>query len=187
MRFDEFMARNGVAASPVDRFDGFTVDVGVPPDWTPFDSAVGIGVWVCRRYPPVDKFCTNAVLTLHRIEAPLDAGEVFAMLCEQQLQSVPDCHERHRELAAATEGPGAAGVLAMQITHELGTIDSVSRSRIITTERETLIAQLTVTALHDSPEDRENIWLSVRRGAAASHAATSHSGGVPVSRTRDGR
>lgn len=187
MQFDEFVAGHGIAVSAVDRFDGFAVDVRIPRDWDPFDSAVGIGVWVRRSDPRIDEFCANAVLTLHRVEASLETGDVFAMLCEQQLQSVPDCHERHRELAAATEGPGAAGVLAMQITHELGTIDSVSRSRIITTERETLIAQLTVTALHDSPEDRENIWLSVRRGAAASHAATSHSGGVPVSRTRDGR
>lgn len=53
----------------------------------------------------------------------------------------------------------------MQITHELGAIESVSRSRIITAEEETLIAQLTMTVLRDSPVERANIWLStsVRR------------------------
>lgn len=33
----------------------------------------------------------------------------------------------------------------MRMAHEFGTLDSMSRSRIITTEQETLIAQLTVT------------------------------------------
>lgn len=188
MRFDEFMAGYGVVMSPVDRFDGFAVDVGVPPDWEPFDSAVGIGVWVCRSDPCIDQFCANAVLTLHRAEASLDAGEVFAMLGEQQLQSVPGCREIHRELAAATEGPGAMGVLEMHITHELGTIDSVSRSRIIATEQETLIAQLTVTALHDSPVERANIWLAVRKGGVAGPTSTDDHGGALVGRNaRDDR
>lgn len=35
MRFDEFIARDGVAVSPVDQFDGLAVDVGVPADWDP--------------------------------------------------------------------------------------------------------------------------------------------------------
>src|SRR5690625_1909069 len=156
MQFHEFVARHGIAVFAVDRFDGFAVDVGIPPEWEPFDSAVGIGVWVCRSDPRIDKFCANAVLTLHRVEASLDAGAVFAMLSEQQLQSVPDCHERQRELAAASEGPGDAGVLAMRISHELGSVDSVSRSRIVTCEQETLIAQLTVTALHESPRSEEH-------------------------------
>ena len=73
------------------------------------------------------------------------------MLVEQQLQSVSGCREQRRELAAATDGKGLVGVLAMQITDALGVIDSVSRSRIITTEQETLIAQLTVTGLYNSP------------------------------------
>ncbi|MDD7814689.1 LpqN/LpqT family lipoprotein [Mycobacterium sp. CSUR Q5927] len=186
MRFDEFVALNGVALSPVDRFDGFAVDVGVPPDWEPFDSAAGIGVWICRSDPRIDQFCANAVLTLHHVEAPLDAADVFAMLSEQQLQSVPGCRELHRELATATEGPGVTGVLTMQINHELGVLDSVSRSRIITTEQETLIAQLTVTALHDSPVDRENIWLAVRL-AAAVRPPTGNDGGAPVVRKQEGR
>ncbi|WP_424386898.1 LpqN/LpqT family lipoprotein [Mycolicibacter algericus] len=78
MRFDEFIARDGVAVSPVDQFDGLAVDVGVPADWDPFDSAPGIGVWMCRHDPRVNQFCPNAVLTLHRVEAPLDAADVFA-------------------------------------------------------------------------------------------------------------
>lgn len=109
------------------------------------------------------------------------------MLTEQQLQSVPGCREIHRELAAATEGPGVMGVLAMQITHELGTIDSVSRSRIITAEQETLIAQLTVTALHDSRVARANIWLSLRKDGAVGPTSTGNHGGAPVTGTRDDR
>jgi hypothetical protein len=187
MRFDEFVEKDGVAVSPVDRFAGFVVEVGVPADWEPFDSAPGMRVWVCRGDLRIDEFCANAVLTMHRVEAPLDAGEVFAMLVDQQVQSVPGCHELHRELAVATEGAGVVGALAIRITSEFGVIDSSSRSRIITTEQETLIAQLTVTALHDSPVDRENIWLTVRMGAAAGTASANQLGGVPVAGTRDGR
>ncbi|OBH48211.1 hypothetical protein A5687_15620 [Mycobacterium mantenii] len=167
MRFDEFVQESGVSVSPVDRFVGFVVDVGVPPGWEPFDSAVGARVWVCRNDPCIDVFCANAVLTMHRVEAPLDPAQAFAMLVEQQLQSVPGCRELRRELAAATEGSGIAGSLAMRIAHDLGTVASVSRSRIITAEQETLIAQLTVTALHDSPVDRAQMWLKVRPGPAA--------------------
>jgi hypothetical protein len=108
---------------------------------------------------------------MHRVEASLDASEVFAMLVDQQSQSVH-------------EGPGVAGALALRITNELGTIDSVSRTRIITTEQATLITHLTVTALHDSPVDRAHIWLTVRTGAAGSPSAGHHSG-APVDGTRD--
>lgn len=187
MRFDEFVAGNNVVASPVDRFDGLLVDAGVPPEWEPFDSDVGIGVWVCRNDPCINKFCANAVLTMHRVQPPLNADQVFAMLTEQQLQSEPDCHELRREFAPATEGPGAIGVLGMHITHELGTIDSVSRSRIIATEQETLIAQLTVTALHDSPVERANIWLAVRIGTAAAPPSAGNHGSVAVTGTQNGR
>ena len=186
MRFDEFVEKSGVAVCPVDRFAGFVVEVGVPADWEPVDSAAGMRVWVFRSDPRIDQFCANAVLTMHRLEAPLDAGEVFAMLVDQQLQSVPGCHELHRDLAAATDGAGVAGALAMQITHELGTIDSVSRTRIITTEQETLIAQLTVTALHDSPVDRSNVWLTVRMDAAPGPVSADQHSGAPVAGTRAG-
>ena len=73
----------------------------------------------------------------------------------------------------------------MQITHELGTIDSASQTRIITAGQETLIAQLTVTALHDSPVDRAHIWLTVRPGATAAPASAGYRGVVPVTTTRD--
>lgn len=167
MRFDEFLKKHGTRFSPVDRFAGFLVEVGLPPGWEPFESAVGVRVWVCRTDPQITVFCANAVLTMHRVEAPIDAGEVFAMLVEQQLQSVPGSRERHRELAAAAEGRGVVGALATEISHELGAIESVSRSRIVPAEREILIAQLTVTALKNSPVERAGVWLSVRTGAAA--------------------
>jgi hypothetical protein len=186
MRFDEFVHEAGLAVIPVDRFAGFVVEVGVPPGWEPFESAPGIRLWVCRSDPRIEVFCANAVLTMHRVEAPLDAGEVFAMLVEQQLQSVSGCREQRRELAAATDGKGLVGVLAMQITDALGVIDSVSRSRIITTEQETLIAQLTVTGLYNSPAARANVWLSVREGASVDPECAGRHGGAPATETRDG-
>jgi len=187
MRFDEFVNKRGLAVFPVDRFAGLVVQVGVPPGWEPFDSAPGVRVWVCRSDPLVAEFCANAVLTMHRVEAALDAAEVFAMLADQQLQSMPGCHEVRRDLAVTTEGVGVVGVLGIQITHELGTIDSVSQSRIITAGQETLIAQLTVTALHDSPVDRAHIWLSVRPGATAGAVPAGDRGAVPVTGVRDRR
>ncbi|RAV06707.1 hypothetical protein DQP57_20780 [Mycobacterium colombiense] len=167
MRFDEFVAETGLAVAPVDRFAGFVVEVGVPPRWEPFDSAVGVRVWAWRDDPRTDVFCANAVLTMHRVQAALDPLEVFVMLCEQQLQTAPRCRELHREFTAATEGVGMVGALTMQIAHELGTVDSTSQSRIIMAEKETLIAQLTVTALRDSSVDPTQIWLSARPGPAA--------------------
>jgi len=187
MRFDEFVNKRGLAVFPVDRFAGLAVQVGVPPGWEPFDSAPGARVWACRNDPCIAEFCANAVLTMHCVEAALDPAEVFAMLADQQLQSVPGCHEVRRELTVATEGAGVVGVLGMQITHELGTIDSVSQSRIITAGQETLIAQLTVTALHDSPVDRAHIWLSVRPGATAGAVPAGDRGAVPVTGVRDRR
>ncbi|ARR85389.1 hypothetical protein MOTT27_04568 [Mycobacterium intracellulare subsp. yongonense] len=145
----------------------------MPPRWELFDSAIGTRVWVWRDDPLIDVFCANAVLTMHCVETPLDPDGVFAMLSEQQSQSVPKCHELHREFTRAKEGVGMVGALTMQIAHELGTIDSASQSRIITAEQETFIAQLTVTALHDSPVDRAHIWLTARPGPAANPAPPS--------------
>jgi hypothetical protein len=186
MRFDEFIEKHGLAVSPVNQFAGFIVEVGVPPGWEPFDSAVGVRVWACRNDPCIDVFCANAVLTMHRVETPLDPADVFTMLAEQQLQSAPACRELRRELGPAGESVGVEGFLAMQITHELGTIDSASQSRIIPAGQETMIAQLTVTARHDSPVDRAHIWLTVRPGAAAGPASAGYRGVVPVITTRDG-
>lgn len=187
MRFDEFVQTSGIVVSPVERFVGFVVEVGVPSGWEPFDSAFGARVWACRNDPCINVFGANAVLTMHKVAAPLDAREAFAMLAEQQLQSAPGSHEVRRELGPAGECVGVQGLLAMQIAHELGTIDSVSRSRIITEGQETLIAQLTMTALHESPVKQANIWLSVRMSAApAGPASDNHPRKAPATTTRDG-
>ena len=183
MRFDEFLNARGVAVSLVDGFVGYVLQVGLPPDWEPVDSTAGVQVWACRDDPRIDEFCANAVLTMHRLAAPLDAGDVFAMLADQQLHSMPKSRERHRDLAPATDGAGVLGSLAMEITTDLGTLDSVSRTRIVTTERETLIAQLTISALHDSPVDRDHVWLTVRTGAATGSASPTHHSAVQVGTT----
>jgi len=184
MRFDEFVEQNGMVVVSVDRFAGFHVEVGVPSGWELFHSATGVRVWLCRDDPRGDVFCTNAVLTMHRVEAFIDAGAVFAMLVDQQLHSVPGFRELSRELGTATEGAGAVGAVTMQVTDALGTINSVSKSRIITAEQETVIAQLTLSALADSPKARANVWLTVRPGALTDSAPTDRHGIAPVG-TRD--
>jgi hypothetical protein len=184
MRFDEYVQESGVAVLPVDRYVGLFVEVGVPASWEPFNSGPGVRVWVCRSDPRISEFCANAVLTMHRVEAALDASEVFGMLAEQQVRSVPGCREVHREIAAATEGLGVAGMLALQIADGLGVIDSSCQTRIISTEGSTLIAQLTVTALHDSPVDRTNIWLKISKEAVIKPVWAPHIG-YPTSGTQD--
>lgn len=162
MRFDEFIHESEFVVTPVDVFVDFIVEVGMQPGWEPFESAPGLRLWMCRVDPYIDVFCANAVLTMHRVEAPLGAAGVFGMLVEQQLESVPMCSEVRRELAAATEGAGVIGVLEMRIEHELGTINSVSRSRIIASDQDTKIAQLSVMALADSPVNSAGVWMTVR-------------------------
>lgn len=167
MRFDDFVSEHAVTVAAVDQFSGYVVRVGLPASWVPFDAAVGLRVWVCRSGPRIDEFCSNAVLTMHSVDAALDAREVFGMLIEQQLHFAPNGRERLRELAPASEGAGMVGMVAMHIPFERGTVASESRSRIIVTEEQTLVAQLTVTALQDSPLDRASVWMTVREGAAA--------------------
>ena len=167
MRFEEFLGAHDLVASPVDRFGGFVIEVGMPPSWLPFETALGLRVWVWRNDPRLTDFGANAVLTMHRVGASLEEGEVFAMLADQQVQSVPNCLEMRRSFAIATEGAGVVGLLELEIMGDAGVIDSVSRSRIVATRQETWIAQLTVTALHESRGDREGVWMTVREGEAA--------------------
>jgi len=117
---------------------------------------------------------------MHRLERSLDADSVFTMLSEEQLHSAPGSREIHREVAPAIEGPGIAGVLSMQIAHELGTIDSMSRCRIVTTKDETLIAQLTETALRDSPVRGSDLRLTLRVNVEAGSATVDRHRAGPV-------
>lgn len=180
MRFDEFISEQHIDVLPVDRLPGFAVGVELPPEWEPIDSPNGLRVWVWASDPHRNFFCANAVLNFYRLEAVLDPASVFAMLCEQQQGSVPNCSEIVRDFAAATEGPGVAATVVLQIDHEVGTIDSATRSRIVVAERETLIAQLTVTALHDSTRDHAQFALSMVVDQAADSTAGGHSSGAPV-------
>jgi len=166
VRFDEFVKKCGASVSPVDRFPGLLVEVGVPPGWEPLESATGLRVWFYRDDPRITEFGANAVLTMHRVEALLDAGEVFATLSEQQLQSVPGVRGTRRELVAATEGTGVVGLLVIEISNEIGTMKSLSRTRILNQNGETLIAQLTTTALCESLVEQDGVWLTVRKDAA---------------------
>jgi hypothetical protein len=174
MQLDEFARDRGVEMAPVDQLAGLAVKVGLPSGWDILESAVGVRVWICSADPFFDEFCANAVLTMHRIGVALDVKEVFAMLVEQQVFSVPKCCETRCELAVSTDGPGVAGTLVLEIDSHLGRIDSVSRTRIIPRMDETLIAQLTSTALVDSPAGTEGSWLTVRASdSAASGLASS--------------
>ena len=161
VRFDEYLRAHAVTATAADRFDAFDVDVVGPPDWEPVDYQPGMRIWVWRKDPNIERFAANAVLTLHRVEATLDPEQAFAMLCEQQLHSVADCQERYRILEPAADNIGVQGLLTSRIGYDLGTLDSVTQTRIVIADAATLIAQLTITALDDSPVDWEHIRLSV--------------------------
>jgi hypothetical protein len=171
VRFEEFVEENHIEVVATDRFDGFAVGVALPPDWEPAEAVGGLRVWVWTTDPRRADFCANAVLNLYRVEAAVDPRTLFPAMCEQQCQSVQNHRELYRDLAAATEGPGAVGTLLLQIDHELGTIDSATRSRIVTVDRETLIAELTVTALRDSTPDLPQFGLSVVADDAAADGA----------------
>lgn len=181
MRFDEYALTREIGINPVDHFDGLVVEVGLPTAWEPFGSSPGMQVWFWRGDPNIAEFGANAVLTTSTVENPLDAFEVFAMLCEQQVQMVPGAVELDRASGAASEGPGVAGSLAMTMESQYGSIGSVSLSRIITTDRQTLIGQLTITALRDSPVEWERIWLYVKPRAATGSTSGELRGGVPLS------
>ena len=165
MRLDEFLDNSGIPVAVVEQFDEYAVDVALPPGWEPFQSPPGTRVCIWRADPVGARFCANVVLTMSQVEAALDPAEVFPMLCQWQLLMVPGTQETSRELAHANEGPGLIGTLALHIPSDFGLLDSESVTRILTAQRRTLIAQLTLTALPESPVDRNNIGLAVTRDA----------------------
>ena len=184
MQFDDYLSQHHIAMQPAERFAGYATDVLLPPDWEPYGAAPGIRVWLWRDDPRLAQFGANAVLNLYRVQAPehpaaLDLPALFATLCAQQRQSVPGNRELGRDLTEAPEGLGAAGTLILQIDHEVGTLDSATQTRIVPTDHGALIAQLTVTALHDSPVDWPHIVLTV----AVDHApdTVGFHGGEPTS------
>jgi hypothetical protein len=180
MRMDQLIETTGTVVRPVDRFGGLLVKVGLPPAWEPVESPFGSHIWVWIGDPRIKDFGANAVLTMHVMESIFDGATVFPALCEQQLQMLSGGRELKRELSAATEGPGVTGLFVTQVSADVGVIESVARSRIVTTDRETLIAQLTVTALNDSPVDWSEIWLTVETGTAAGAALAGRDSGLPI-------
>lgn len=174
-RLDQFVHQNGIPMAVVDQFDDYTVDVALPPGWEPFQSPAGARVCIWRQDPFRTRFCANVVLTMTQVEAILEPAEVFLMLCEWQVHLVPGTQEVSRDWSDAAEGPGVAGALALRIPSAIGLLDSESVTRIATTQQQTLIAQLTLTALPESPVDRADIGLAVTRldGANFGHNASS--------------
>lgn len=59
MRFDEYLQQHGIAAIPVDRFDGFEVEIEGPHDWEAVESRPGLRIWVWRGAPYAESFCAN--------------------------------------------------------------------------------------------------------------------------------
>lgn len=167
VRFDEYVAERRIVVTPTDEFDGYSVTVGLPPDWELFDPAVlgelpGKLIWGWPADPFIDRFGANAVLSMSRVRASLDPIEVFAMLCEWQTHMVEGTRERARTVATATDGPGVVGLLVIEVaTETYGRVGSASRTRIIPAGPETLIAQLTITALIESPVDFADTGLTV--------------------------
>lgn len=149
--------------APVEQFDEYAVDVALPPGWEPFQYPPGTRICIWRADPVGPRFNANVVLTMTQIEAVLGPAEVFSMLCGWQVHLVPGTQETARDLSDAMEGPGTVGTLALHIPSGFGLLDSESVTRILTTQQRTLIAQLTLTALPESPVDRDNIGLAVTR------------------------
>jgi hypothetical protein len=170
VRLDEYLSTNAITSAAVNHFPGYDVKVGLPAGWAPFDGGPGIKLWAWADDPNIDTFCSNIVLTMHAIPAAIDPAEVFAMLCDEQAHLLPDSTEQGRALGAASDGPGIVGRLAMTIGSEHGLLASESLTRIVTDTTETFIAQLTLTALSDSPVDHAGIWLNVLPAASTGDA-----------------
>lgn len=170
LRLDEFLGNHDILMSVVEQFPEHAVDVALPPDWEPFQSPPDARVCIWRGDPDRERFCANVVLTMNQIEAVLNPAEVFSALCEWQAQLVPGTQETSRELANANEGPGVVGTLALQFPSGYGLLDSESVTRILNTNQRTLVAQLTLTALPESPVDRANIGLAVTHDAPDARA-----------------
>ena len=169
--FQDFLKAKDIAVAAVDRFDGYAVTVGLPPDWKAAASPPGSRVWVWPADPFQARFCANLVLTQTRVEATLDHAEVFAMLCEWTVNLYPGTYEYTREVAAAGEGPGILGRHGMLINTDVGVLASESLTRILTESQATLITQSTLTSLADSPVDRAHIRLAVTTAAPPDSAA----------------
>ena len=179
MRFDEYLAANNISAVAVEGFDGYAVNVAVPLDWDPVDTG-SIPVWVWREDPAKAVFCATLVLTQSRVAADLDPAEVFDMLCAWTIDSFPTTYEFSREIDQAGDGPGIMGRFGMLIHCDIGVVSSESLTRIIRTEDHTLITQLTLTAMADSPVDRARIFLAVRPDAPADADNTRFHGSAPL-------
>ena len=192
VRFEEYVAARGIPVTPADEFDGYSVTVALPPDWALFDPQFlgelpGKRFWGWPADPFIERFGANAVLSLSRIGAAPDPAELFAMLCESQMHIIEGTRERARTLAAAPEGPGVVGLLFLEIpTEEFGRIGSASRTRIVPAGSQTLIAQLTVTALVESPVDFADTGLTVAPGDAAGPAPIGYHGAGPAATTEEG-
>ena len=163
MRFDEFLERNGVSFTPVSHYDGYLVQVAVPPDWEEAidTSSSATPVWIWRDGNGREPFCANAVLTLAQTDAPMDPAAAFAKLCEWQVQMLPGVHEMRRDPAVGHAGPGVMGILELLINTDVGRLESMVMSCIIATDAYTLIAQLTLTVPIDSALERSRVGLGV--------------------------
>lgn len=171
MRLDEYLHQHEILAIPVEKFDGFEVEVEGPQDWEAVESQPGMRIWIWPDDPCRPQFCANAVLTMHRVPARIDSDEVFEMLCDEQVQLVPRCHERYRASQPADNGMGINGMLSSQFDSEFGAIASASQTRIIPLAQETLIAQLTLTALLESPANWADVRLVVTPTGSAANTA----------------
>jgi hypothetical protein len=89
-------------------------------------------------------------------------------------------------VTAATEGPGVVGLQFLEFTtEEFGRIGSASRTRIIPAGSQTLVAQLTVTALVDSPVDFADMGLTVAPRDTAGPGKIGYHG-APSAATQEG-
>lgn len=102
---------------------------------------------------------------------------------------VEGTRECSRAVGPAIDGPGVVGMLFMEIASDAyGVVGSASRTRIVPAGPDTLIAQLTITALIESPVDFADTGLTVAPGDAAGPAAPiGYHGPAPAPTPEEGR
>ncbi len=86
-----------------------------------------------------------------------------------------------------TEWHRATPGLDLSIPAEVGTVDSLSLSRIVADDRRTWSAQLTLNCLADSPVARAHNWLRLRAGDGALHPGSVAQPGAPLTGAEGGR
>jgi hypothetical protein len=144
---DKYLCQIGAAIEPVNNFLGLKVRVDTPVGWIPYVADMGMRVWVIENCPTRPYFCTNAVLTLHRVDGVVDGPRVIDILAYQQLEPTLRATEKSRKLYPAGGEPGWIGRQVVMLDLDCGQIESDVYTRVVVHDGYSMIAQLTTSAL----------------------------------------